>query len=79
MCMLDPAGKFWVRTDCFESNITAFNETLSALCTTHTGMELWSHRRFTNVAHCLRDGVYLSDEGLKHNYFSLRRAVVHNI
>ena len=57
----------------------AFNETSSAICTTHTGMELCSHRHFTNVTHCLRDGVHLSDEGLKCYYFSLSRAIIQNV
>ena len=61
------------------SNIINFNETLAALCMTHAGMELWNHKRFTNVVHCLRDGVQLLDEGLKRDYFSLRRTSVQNV
>ena len=52
------------------------NEALAVLCTSDSRMSMLTHQRFLNVAELLRDGVHLSDQGLKRYYFSLRRGTV---
>ena len=69
-------GSFQARSVCFESNRVALNEALAALCTSESRVSMLTHQRFPNVAELLRDGVHLSDQGLKRYYFSLRRGIV---
>lgn len=69
-------GRFQARSVCFESNRVALNEALAVLCTTDSRVSMLTHQRFSNVAEMLRDGVHLSDQGLKRYYFSLRRGIV---
>ena len=55
--------------------VIALNEALAALCTSDSRVSNLTHQRFPKVAELLRDGVHLSDQGLKRYYFSLRRGI----
>ena len=69
-------GRFQARSVCFESNCVALNEALAVLCTSDFRGSMLTHQRFLNVAELFRDGVHLSDQGLKRYYFSLKRGIV---
>ena len=77
-CLVLPRGpgRFQARSVCFESNRVALIESLAALCPSDSRVSTLTHQRFLNVAELLRDGVHLSDQGLKRYYFSLRRGIV---
>ena len=68
-------GRFQARSVCFEDNRVALNAALTTLCASDSHVSMLTHQRFSNVVECLRDGVHLSDQGLKRYYFLLRRGI----